>query len=716
MPSGYGASPYSGIFSNGGVFNVGTHGGMRADLSRKMARQFKNDEEMLETLKTIEKTLKDDSLKETTGEKSNNRGNQSDEPFFNEKRTDDWHSKYLKFLDKKFTTLIDAVKDSSAGAGGGGFGFGPDLAYPGERRPPGRFVRGLRRAARVGMGLTLGGLALDYIGDRAAQMKNAPLAGDPNASITQRVVGSRLGNYAAGTLAGAAMGAQVGMLAGPWGAAIGGGLGAIGGLAYTTYKDESWHMPTSKQVGSLINGSVDKIAAGMNATGHFAKRAAKEVRDTFTMYTSEFKKTAKKHLKEWVDKGFKWDHEHFNSIGSSVLKTIKEKTTSWAESIKRFYTESVEGKSASEMYDSAKSKIWGAIKSGGDKLAEWYHDVMDKDGLLDETKKYIGDKSDSGLKAFGKFFSDTFDSLTDKLSKFDLGAFINDSIQTIKDIFNKAKDVLTAKPKDPSYEQSNPGIQRESGEAFNPKFVRRAGYNGPGSGDYVTGNRIGDFLSGAAYLESSFDKNNKNPNSTASGMFQWTEKSWATMLRNHPELVKAGVGMGDRFDRAKAAFVTATEGNENAQALEKYLGRSVSAADLYMTHLLGLGGGERFLKNSASNPNAIAANDFSSVAGSNSSIFYDKNNQPRTYADIQQYIESKIRAGSEAVMQHYRQHQKEKALEQHNEVVPKERKEQKASKAEPTVITASNSAPSMNQIPMYIADNGLAYVNLGGFS
>lgn len=166
------------------------------------------------------------------------------------------------------------------------------------------------------------------------------------------------------------------------------------------------------------------------------------------------------------------------------------------------------------------------------------------------------------------------------------------------------------------------------------------------------------YLTANASLESSLDPNAKAKTSSAAGLFQFIESTWADMVIRHGE--KAGLAKeaealasGDisgaerrrimdlRFNPGLAARMGAEFAAENAQHLESGLGRPPSDADLYMAHFLGPGGAVKFLQRMDAAPDAAAATAFPAAARANPSVFFE-GGRARSFSEIRDRFDAKL--------------------------------------------------------------------------
>jgi hypothetical protein len=97
------------------------------------------------------------------------------------------------------------------------------------------------------------------------------------------------------------------------------------------------------------------------------------------------------------------------------------------------------------------------------------------------------------------------------------------------------------------------------------------------------------YLNSIKQAESGGNPNAKNPNSSATGLYQFTEGTWADLAKNNPNLMLTPDGRADpaQQERAIRAFT-----QQNAASLSK-AGIGVNPGSLYAAHFLGPGGAQQ---------------------------------------------------------------------------------------------------------------------------
>jgi hypothetical protein len=165
--------------------------------------------------------------------------------------------------------------------------------------------------------------------------------------------------------------------------------------------------------------------------------------------------------------------------------------------------------------------------------------------------------------------------------------------------------------------------------------------------------------------ESRFQANAKAKNSSASGVFQFTEQTWLQMVKTHgakyglareAEAIKLGKGRLEVPDAAsrqailarrhdpKLATQMATElAGDNRKFLEKRLGRKATEGEVYAAHAFGPSGALRMIQTRASQPNQPGNQVLPAAARTNQAIFYDRaTNAPRSTEQIMARLDSVV--------------------------------------------------------------------------
>lgn len=159
------------------------------------------------------------------------------------------------------------------------------------------------------------------------------------------------------------------------------------------------------------------------------------------------------------------------------------------------------------------------------------------------------------------------------------------------------------------------------------------------------------YLMDKAGVESGYRTDVKASTSSATGLFQFTEGTWLSMVEQHGAKYGLGVyadkinngSVSDpatrkeilnlRKDPRLSAIFAAELANDNKSYLENELGRPVGNTELYMAHFLGAGGAAKFLKALDKNPNQPAASLLPDAAKANLNVFYD-GTRPKSVGQI----------------------------------------------------------------------------------
>jgi len=150
------------------------------------------------------------------------------------------------------------------------------------------------------------------------------------------------------------------------------------------------------------------------------------------------------------------------------------------------------------------------------------------------------------------------------------------------------------------------------------------------------GSRFGvspGLLAAIARRESSNNPNAKNPNSSAAGLFQFTDATWKGMLAKYGG--KAGIAPdASPFDPKAASTMAALLAKENGIVLSTLIGRQTTEGEIYVAHFMGAKGALSLIRASEKTPDAIAATLFPGEAAVNHNVFFAKDGTPRTVKDV----------------------------------------------------------------------------------
>ncbi|MGK2909572.1 MAG: lytic transglycosylase domain-containing protein [Sphingobium sp.] len=184
------------------------------------------------------------------------------------------------------------------------------------------------------------------------------------------------------------------------------------------------------------------------------------------------------------------------------------------------------------------------------------------------------------------------------------------------------------------------------------------------------------YLLGQAKIESGLNPTARASTSSATGLYQFVDQSWLAVVNDHGSeygldwasdaISKGSNGryyvsdpqlrqqiMDLRKHPETASVMAAEHAADNKAYLEKRLGREAEPADLYMAHFLGVGGAAKFLAANDSTPNASAASLFPAAARANRSIFFDRQGNSRSFADIRANFAAKLDRNSQGASVQY---------------------------------------------------------------
>jgi len=165
-----------------------------------------------------------------------------------------------------------------------------------------------------------------------------------------------------------------------------------------------------------------------------------------------------------------------------------------------------------------------------------------------------------------------------------------------------------------------------------------------------------DYLLKTAQRESALEPDAKAKTSSATGLFQFIEQTWLSMVKqegpkqglsqyadaisdNGGRLSVADPATRDKIlqlrnDPQVAAVMAGALTQKNRDQLATNLGRQPQAGELYMAHVLGARGASDLIRAAANDPSIVAARDFPEAAAANRSIFYDKAGRARSVQEV----------------------------------------------------------------------------------
>ena len=158
------------------------------------------------------------------------------------------------------------------------------------------------------------------------------------------------------------------------------------------------------------------------------------------------------------------------------------------------------------------------------------------------------------------------------------------------------------------------------------------------------------YLLQQAAAESSFNPTAKAKTSSASGLYQFIESTWLSMVEkygNKHGLKTDGKTRAEildlRNDPRAASLMAAEFASENEKFLQTHWDGEVGSTELYFAHFLGAGQAAAFLNARDENPFQEAALLFPKAAKANRSIFYDQTTgRPKSLAEVYDYFDAKF--------------------------------------------------------------------------
>lgn len=146
-----------------------------------------------------------------------------------------------------------------------------------------------------------------------------------------------------------------------------------------------------------------------------------------------------------------------------------------------------------------------------------------------------------------------------------------------------------------------------------------------------------EYMIALAYVESGFDPKAKNPNSSATGLYQFIDATWKDMTDRYGQYAN----LPDRENPEHSAIMAGFLTMEN----RGYLLRHECPIDntaLYMAHFLGPAGARRFLRAMLVDPNVDASRAVSTAAVKYNHTIFNGPFRPRTLQEVHDLFTKKL--------------------------------------------------------------------------
>lgn len=158
------------------------------------------------------------------------------------------------------------------------------------------------------------------------------------------------------------------------------------------------------------------------------------------------------------------------------------------------------------------------------------------------------------------------------------------------------------------------------------------------------------YLMQQAQAESAFQTDVKAKTSSATGLFQFIDRTWLDMVAMHGD--KYGIDtsapkselLALRKDPEVSSFMAAELANENRTVMKARLGENadIGATDLYLAHFMGPGKAAGFIESMNKNPEKAAAYLFPTEAKANHGVFYNAKGQARSLSEVYSFFDKKF--------------------------------------------------------------------------
>lgn len=140
-------------------------------------------------------------------------------------------------------------------------------------------------------------------------------------------------------------------------------------------------------------------------------------------------------------------------------------------------------------------------------------------------------------------------------------------------------------------------------------------------------------------LESGFKHSARNQSgSSAGGLFQITNQTWRGLIKKYGKLYGYDYRTSKYNARANA-MMGAHLTSDNTAFIKKVLKRPPTPGEIYMAHLLGIGGAQKLFN---APRGTSAARLLPSSAVGNKPLFYTSSGKPRTVGQFRDYVNWKF--------------------------------------------------------------------------
>jgi len=163
------------------------------------------------------------------------------------------------------------------------------------------------------------------------------------------------------------------------------------------------------------------------------------------------------------------------------------------------------------------------------------------------------------------------------------------------------------------------------------------------------------YLMQQADAESSFSSGAKATTSSATGLFQFIDSTWLSMVGRYGEQYGVDTAQSEsdlldlRNDPKVSSYMAGELAKENKSTMQSLLGEDfeIGSTELYFAHFMGPSRAAGFLKANDESPNLKGADLFPKEAQANKGVFFDQNNRPRSLSEIYSKFDQKFGISTE---------------------------------------------------------------------